>query len=154
MKGSRQENWSRVRNGKMSALRGNQENTISGNQMDSIQVETLVVSEAEIIEDIQHNRPLLLEDRRHQMTAEDFRKEPLLEKAVNLERKVKERARIILMGIVRIRRVIIDILPYVNSTKLIRDANSATSVYSHILRLRDSPLKSRRRVVKEDQWPH
>ena len=154
MKGSRQENWSRVRNGKMSALRGNQENTISGNQMDSIQVETLVVSEAEIIEDIQHNRPLLLEDRRHQMTAEDFRKEPLLGKAVHLERKVKERARIILKGIVRIRRVIIGMLPYVKSTKLNRNANSVTSVYSDILRLRESPVKRRRRVVKEDQWPH
>ena len=134
-----------VRNGKMSALRGNQENTISGNQMDSVQEKTLAVSDTEMIVDNQHNRHLVLQDRRHVMTAEDFRKEPLLGKAVHLE-KVKERARIILKGIVRIRRVTHGIFPYVKSTKLNRNANSVTSVYSDILRLREkSPVKRRKK---------
>ena len=55
-----------------------------------------------------HNRPLLLWDRRHELTEEDLRKETLPGEAS------KE--------ILRIRHVIIGILPHVKITKLNRDA--------------------------------
>ena len=62
--------------GNISALKGNQENAISGKQEDSVQEETDVVSVTEIIcVDSQHNRPLLLQDRKHKMTEEDLREE-------------------------------------------------------------------------------
>ena len=48
---------------------------------------------------------------------------------------------------VRIRRVIIGILPFVKITKQNRDANSATNVCSHMLRLTASPVKSRRKKL-------
>ena len=47
--------------------------------------------------------------------------------------------------------MIIGILPYVKITKLNRDANSATSVFSDVLRLTDSPAKSQRKVVEKDR---
>ena len=79
---------------------------------------------------------------------EDLRKETLPEQTVYPERKVKERARITFNEIEQIRRVIIGIHPYVKITKLDRDANSATSVYSDILRLRGSSV----RKVEEKWW--
>ena len=67
---------------------------------------------------------------------------------VLLERKVKALAKkkILERKFVRIRRVNIGILPYVKITKLIRDVNSATSVYSDILRLTDGLVKRRRKI--------
>ena len=98
----------------MPALSENQENAISGKQKGSVQEETHVVSATEIINvDSRHKRPLLLQDRRHKMTEEDLRKETPPGEVVHPERKVKDPSRITLQGIVRIRRVIIDIFPYV-----------------------------------------
>ena len=74
------------------------ENAISAKHMDSVQEETPVVSATEQNVDNQHNRPLLLQDRRRQKTEGE---------AVHPERKVKERARMTLKGIARIRRVFI-----------------------------------------------
>ena len=79
----------------MSALKGNQQKAISGEQKNSVQEETPAVSVTETISgDRQHNRPLLLQDSRRKMTEEDFRKEAPQEEGVHLERKVKDRARI------------------------------------------------------------
>ena len=50
------------------------------------------------------------------MTEEDFRKETPLGEVVHPERKVKDRARITLRGIVRIRLMFVCILPYVEIT--------------------------------------
>ena len=74
---------------------------------------------------------------------EDFRKEALQGEAVHLERKVKDRARITSKGTVRIRRVIIGILPIVKITKRNRDVNSAISVCSSTLKRTLSPATSR-----------
>ena len=49
--------------------------------------------------------------------------------------------------LVRIRRVIIGMLPYVKMTNLNRDTNSATNISSDTLTLTDGPIKSRREVV-------
>ena len=49
----------------------------------------------------------------------------------------------------RIRRVVIGVLPNVNITELNRDAISAKSVYSSTLRLTVSPAKSRRNVPEK-----
>ena len=49
----------------------------------------------------------------------------------------------------RIRRVITGILPHVKVTNLIRDANSAKSVFSGTSKLTISPAKSRRKVVEK-----
>ena len=46
------------------------------------------------------------------------------------------------------RRVIVGILPYVNITRLNRDADSATNVCSDTLRLMGSPVKGRRQVAE------
>ena len=83
-----------------------------------------------------HNRPLLLQGRRHKMTEGNFQKGTLPEAAVLLEGDVKKRAT--LKETVRIRHVIIGILPYVKITKLIRDANLAESAYSSTLRLKQT----------------
>ena len=68
-------------------------------------------------------RPLLLPNRRHKLTEEDLRKGTLQGKVVHPERKVKNSARITSKEIVRIRRVVIGILPYVKITNLNRDAH-------------------------------
>ena len=60
-------------NGKNVSVEGDQENAFSGKQKDPVQEETHAVSAMETISvDSQHNRPLLLQDRRHIMTEEDF----------------------------------------------------------------------------------
>ena len=71
-----------------------------------------------------------------------------------LERKVEGRAQITLKGVVRIRRVIIGNLPFAKITNLNRDANSATSVSSDMLRLTGSPVNSRRKMKDNYQLPH
>ena len=67
---------------------------------------------------------------------------------VHPERNVKNCARITSKEIVRSRRVIVGILPYVKVTKLNRDANSAISACSDMLRLTGNPAKIRRKVVE------
>ena len=59
--------------GRMSAWRGEWENDISGNHMDSVQEQTLAVLARGVIVDNKHNRILLLQRRRHSLTEEDFR---------------------------------------------------------------------------------
>ena len=110
----------------MSAWKGEWENAIIGKQLGSVQEETLAVSATGIIVDNQHNRPLILQERRHRLTEEEHRQEKSPGRRVFLERKVKTRAGITSMEVVRIRRVFIDILPYVKISDLNRDANSAT----------------------------
>ena len=63
--------------------------------------------------------------------------------------RFRDRAKITLKESLRICRVIIGILPYVKVTNPNRDAHSATSVCSGILRLTSSPVKSGRKVVEE-----
>ena len=48
------------------------ENVISGQHVDSVQEETLAVSATGMIVDNEHNRPLLLQRRRHRFTEEDL----------------------------------------------------------------------------------
>ena len=67
---------------------------------------------------------------------------------VLLDRNVRWCATATLKELVRIRRVIFGILPYVTRTKLNRD-----SVYSDTLSLMGSPVKSRRKVVEKDHLP-
>ena len=63
-----------------------------------------------------HNRPVLLQDRRHKMTEEDLRKEIPLEAVRLQEGDVKRRAEVTSNETVRIRHVIVGILPYVKIT--------------------------------------
>ena len=57
------------------------------------------------------------------------------------EGKARQRAEVTSKKLVRIRRIIIGILPYVKITNLNRDATSATTVCSDTLRLMCSPVK-------------
>ena len=100
-----------------------------------------------------HNRPLLLQGCRHKMTEEDFRQEVHQEAVVFKEGKIKGRADTTSNEIVRIRHVIIGILPFVKITILKRDANSAESAYSGTLRLTVSPTKAEEKVVEKDLLP-
>ena len=70
MKGLRQGYWSRVTKGRTSALKGKWENADNGKQMDSVQEETLAVSATGVTVDNKHNRPLLLQRRRHRLMEE------------------------------------------------------------------------------------
>ena len=97
--------------------------------------------------EIKHIRPLLLRGRRHEKTEENLPKESLPQAVVPHEGDVKKRDDITLKETLRIRRVIIGILPHVNITKQNRDANSAKCAYSGTLRLTVSPGKSRRKVL-------
>ena len=65
----------------------------------------------------------------------------------------KDRARIASKEIVRIRRVIIGVLPYDGITNLNQEANSAKSAYSGTLRRTVSPVKKWKKVVGNDQLP-
>ena len=76
--------------------------------------------------DKKHNRHLLLRRRRHRLTEEDFRKETPTGEEVHPERN---------NFLVRIRRVIVAILPAGKVTNQTRDANSATNVCSDMLSL-------------------
>ena len=127
---------SRLRKGKMSALKGSEEN-IRGKRKNSVQKEMLPVSATGIIVERKHRRPLWLQDRRHNMTEEGLRKE--VEAVVLQEGNIKERAEIISKETVRIRHLITGILPYVKITNLHRDANSAESAYSGTLRVDSQP---------------
>ena len=66
--------WSRVTEGEKSTWKGKWENAISGKQLDSVQEETLAVIASEVIVDIEHNRLLLFQRRRHRLTEESPRK--------------------------------------------------------------------------------
>ena len=87
------------------------------------------------------------------MTEEALRKGSLPEAPVLLEGKLKKRADITFKETVRIRRVIVGILPSVQITSLNRDAKSTKSAYSSTLRLTVSPAKSRSKVVEKDLLP-
>ena len=65
-----------------------------------------------------------------------------------LERKAKKRSQNTLKDVVRIRHVIVGILPSVKITNLHRDADSATNDSSDVLRRMGSPVKSRRKWVE------
>ena len=64
------------------------------------------------------------------MMEEHFRKESLPAAVVLQVEEIKKCADFTLEGTVRIRHVIIGILPYADITKQNRDANSAKSAYS------------------------
>ena len=112
-------------------------------KLDSVQEETLAVSATGAIVDNKHNRLLLLQRRTHTLTEENPRKVLAPGEKVLLEEKVKTRAKLSSKGIVRIRRMILDIISFVKMTQLYRDASSATFVCSDTLRLMGSPVKSR-----------
>ena len=97
--------------------------------------ETLVVSvtekhrETDAITDRRHGN-LLPQERGHRLTEENPRKVLVPEDRIPLAGKAGNRAKKSSKGLVRIRRVIFGILPYVKFTNLTRDANSATNVCS------------------------
>ena len=76
------------------------------------------------------------------------------EAVVLQEGNIKERAEIASKETVRIRRVIIGILPSVKITNQKRDANSAKSANPGTERVTASPARSPRRVVEKDLLPH
>ena len=78
--------------------------------------------------DTKHNRPLLLERRRHRLTEENRQKVLSPGDEVFLEGKSRKRAYISSMERVRIRRVIIGMLLCVKITSVNRDATLATIV--------------------------
>ena len=125
-----------------------------GKETDSVQEETLAASATGVIGDNEHNRHLVLQRRRHRLTEESPRKALAPGENVLLEGKVRQLAKITSKEFLRIRHVILGILPYVKITNLKRDANLATNVCSDTLRLNGSPIKSRRKVVEKDQWPY
>ena len=69
------------------------DNAISGKQLDSVQEETLAVFATEVIVDIELNRLLLLQWRRHRLTEESPRKALAPGEKVLLEGKVRKRAK-------------------------------------------------------------
>ena len=79
---------------------------------------------------------------------EDLRQEKPPGERVLLERTVKGRAQITLKGVVRIRRVIVGILPFAKITNLNRDANSATNV---CLDIEGQPSKKSKKSGGKDQ---
>ena len=83
------------------------------------------------------------------MTEENLRKEVRPEALVLQAGIIKKLADITLKETVRIRCVIMGILPY-EITSLNRVADSSKSAYSGTLRLTVSPAKSRRKVVEKD----
>ena len=92
---------------------------------------------------------------RHRLTErEDLRQESPQGKSSFWKERSKSVQKNTFKEVVRIRRAIVGILPYVKITNLNRDANSETSACSDILRMTDSPVKSRRKVVEKDQWPY
>ena len=121
---------------------------------DSVQKEMLAVS-ATTTTGVRrgHNRPLLLQDRRHKMTEEDLRKEVPPEAVVLEEGKIEKVQKITSKETAQIRRVPIGIFPCVKTTNLNRDAKSAKNAYSGTLRLTVRPTKSPRKVVEKDRLP-
>ena len=73
--------------------------------MDSVQEETLAVFATEVIVDREHDRPLLLQRRRHRLTEESPRKALVPGESVLVEGKVSKRAKITSKELVRIRHV-------------------------------------------------
>ena len=69
--------------------------------------------------------------------------------SVLLEGRAKKHSHIFPKESVGIRGVICGILPYVKITSLYWDANSATDVCLNTLRLMDSSVKSRRKVLEK-----
>ena len=140
MRGLRQVYCLRPKKGKTPALKGNQENAMSGKQKDGVQEETLAVfATAKVV------------DNRHKSSS-STEKSP--GEKVRLEGKVRKRASKTSGRIAKLRRVIIGLLPCVKITSLNRDAHSATSVCSETLRSTGSPVQSRRKVVEKDQLPY
>ena len=142
--------------GKNVGVEGEGENAISGKQKDSVQKEMRTVSAAKTTNvERNHHHPQLLRDRRHKMTDEDLRKESLprgsspsgRKKPKSVQTKTSKET-------VRIRRVLIGTLPFANITKQNRDANSAKSSYSGMLRLTVNPMKSRRKVAEKERLPN
>ena len=74
---------------------------INGEQTDSVQEEAVAVFATEVLVDNEHNRPLLLQERRHRVTEENYRK------------RVKKTSK----ELIPINHVIIGILPYVKKYK-------------------------------------
>ena len=89
--------------------------------MASVQEETLAVAATGLIVDKRHNCPLLLQRRRHRLTEENLRKVSVPGEKVLLEGKASKCANISSEESVRIRRVIIGILPNIKITRLYRD---------------------------------
>ena len=91
--------------------------------MDSVQKETPAVTATKTLSvEKQNNRPLLLGDRRHRLTEEDLRKALAPGEVAVHPEKIRKRANVTSKNIARIRRVVIGILPYVEMTKLNREA--------------------------------
>ena len=101
--------------------------------------ESCSVSHREVVVDRKHNRPLLLQKRRHRLTEETPRKVWVPGDTLLLEEMGRKRAKKSSKKSARIRRVTIGILPHVKITSLYRDAKSATNVCLDTLRLKGSP---------------
>ena len=134
--------------GNMSALEGNTENAVSVRPKDSAQREMLAVSATmKMSLEKQHNRLFLPKTANSRRREKFFEKGIFSEAAVLLERNLEEREKTTSVEIVRIRHVILGILPNVNVTKHNRDVNSVISASSCTKRLAVIPTRNQRKQV-------
>ena len=121
----------------------------------SVESKWTVCFSREVILDSKHSRPLLLQRRRHRLTEEDLPKALGSRREGPSGRKPQQACISYFKGNCTDPSCFFffGILTYVKITYLNRDANSATNVFSDILRLTGSPVKSRRKVVGKDQLP-
>ena len=126
--------------------------------MDNVQKETRVVSvmtnlhkeTCAVVRDKQDDRLVLHQTRRPRLTKGETnpQKHQTTEKNVLKTRGAKFRA---VTQIVKTRYVNFGILPCVKTTSLRTDACVEENVSSDMLRLRRSPAKSQRKMVRKDQ---
>ena len=130
----------------MSALKGNQENGMGGKQRTVFKRRCLQCPSRRQL--AWKGSTIVLSCSK---AADRKRKKGnLLEVTVRLKREINNHEDSTSKETVPICHVIFGILPNVNITKHIRDANSVKSAYSGTLRLTVSLTESRRKVVEKD----
>ena len=103
--------------GRMSAWVGEWENVNSGKQMDSAREETRAVPATGVIVDSKHNRPLLLQRRRHRLTIENARKVLAPRETSFWKERSESVQKLPQKKLHKSVVVIIDILPFVKNYK-------------------------------------
>ena len=112
----------------MSALKRNKQNAISGKQKDSVQKEMLAASAMmRRSVDKQHSRPLAPKPQTRNDGRRPSKGKSLRGRSPSGKGYPEDRAKTASVEIVRIRHVILGILPNVNITKHNRNANSVKS---------------------------
>ena len=102
-----------------------------------------VVSATEVIVDRKHNRPLLLQKRRHKLTEENPRKVLVAGYKSSSGRKGRKACKKIIKGQCANPSCDLWHPPVCQNYSLYRGANSATDVYLDTLKLMGSPARSR-----------